>query len=432
VSIRLFLHSGVLPSMLRALAFVMFLLAPVLAAQGSHAQTQGATQPATPAVQATASRLQGNAERTTLTIELSQRIQARAFLLADPPRVVIDSTEVSFRLPPEAGREGLGLISAFRFGLFAPGASRIVVDLNHPALIERADVENFGGRHRLVLELSRSTREALQRAARTTPIPAVQVPVAPRSAQSPPERPLIVLDPGHGGIDAGAVASDGTTEKSIVLMFARSLRDVLEASGRVRVALTRDDDRFVTLSDRVRFAREREAALFVSIHADSLRGVTQDVRGATLYTLSETASDREAAQLADRENRSDLAAGVDLAGETDEVADILVDLMRRETQSFSIQFARSAVRELGASIRLSRNPHRFGGFRVLRAQDVPSALLELGFLSSREDVRALTSEEWRKNASGALARAIIGFATRMAGDTTAPQPARANPQGPQR
>ena len=393
--------------MRRAFAFVLAGLVALLAPPAN------ARPPAEPP-SATGARLQGNDERTTLTIELTGRVQARAFLLADPARVVVDMGEVTFRLPQNAGREGHGLIGAYRFGLVGPGASRVVVDLRQPATVERADIETWGDRHRLVVELARASRETFQRATRQTPVPAVQVPPSARQDAPRAERPLIVLDPGHGGIDSGAVASDGTVEKAIVLTFARTLRQALEETGKVRVAMTRDDDRFVTLSDRVRFAREREAALFVSIHADSLRGVTQDVRGATLYTLSERASDREAEALADRENRADLAAGVDLANETDEVADILVDLMRRETQMFSIQFARLAVRELGANVRLSRNPHRVGGFRVRRAQDVPSALLELGFLSSREDVRALNSEEWRRAASDALVKAIVAFATRAA------------------
>ncbi len=399
---------------LALLVLALALLAP------ASAWAQTAPEPPV----ASAVHLTHDAGRTRLMIELSAPVDVRAFTLADPLRVVVDTAEITFRLPASAGRDGRGLVSAYRFGRFAQGRSRLVVDLAEPAVIERAVAESGRGGHRLILDLKPTTRAAFM-AALGPPAQAAARPSEPaRRPGAADELPLIVLDPGHGGIDSGAVAFDGTTEKAIVLGFAQTLKQVLERTGRVRVALTREGDSFVSLSERVRFARERQAALLVSIHADSLRGAAQNVRGSTLYTLSETASDREAEALAERENRSDLIAGIDLTQETDEVADILVDLTRRETQNFSVRFARIAVRELGASVRLARNPHRFAGFRVLRAHDVPSALLELGFLSSREDVRAITSEEWRRSASEAMARAIIGFATREAVIAAPPTAAR--------
>jgi N-acetylmuramoyl-L-alanine amidase len=205
-------------------------------------------------------------------------------------------------------------------------------------------------------------------------------------------------------------------EKSIVLDFALQLRDKLERTGKYQVVMTRSDDRFIPLPDRVSFARHHQAALFISIHADSLprRG---EVRGATVYTLSETASDAEAARLADAENKADLIAGFDLRDEPNEVADILIDLAQRETKSFSAHFAKNLVRELRTSARLHRPPLKSAGFRVLKAPDVPSVLIELGFVTSAQDLKMLTSEAWRTRAADSVAQAIHDFfRLRLAGE----------------
>ena len=182
--------------------------------------------------------------------------------------------------------------------------------------------------------------------------------------------------------------------------------------------MTREDDRFITLSERVRIARENRGAMFISIHADSIRGADDSARGATIYTLSDTASDAEAAKLADRENKSDAIAGVDLSDEPSDVADILIDLTQRETRAFSLFFARSVAQELKDTAHLHRQPLRSAGFRVLRAHDVPSILLELGYLSSPQDLKFLTSTEWRERTTEKLARAIDIFFQRrqMAGE----------------
>jgi N-acetylmuramoyl-L-alanine amidase len=376
------------------------------------------------AVVANDARLAGDAARTRFVMDLDRAVELNAFPLADPYRVVVDLPETDFRLGPQAGREGRGLITAFRFGQIAPGRSRIVLDSREPALIERAFVvpPADGQPARLVVDVVRGSRDdvlrAVERALRGGPERPQARPASfagdVRSEPPPPpearpragDLPLVVLDPGHGGVDVGASGADGTPEKAIVLEFARELRAALERTGRVRVALTREDDSFVRLDDRVRFARERHAALFLSIHADSLNRFL-GVSGASIYTLSERASDQEAAAYAERENRSDAIAGVDTPPDAPEVADILFDLMHRETKNFSVHFARLLIEELRPHVRLVRNPHRFAGFRVLRAADVPSALLELGYLSNRNDLRQLMNPQWRARTAEAIARAIV-------------------------
>jgi len=218
---------------------------------------------------------------------------------------------------------------------------------------------------------------------------------------------LIVLDPGHGGLDTGTVGPGGTEEKEVVLNFTLALARKLEATGDYEIQLTRDTDIFIPLSKRVQFARNKAADLFISIHADSVR--QRYVRGASVYTVSQRASDEIAQELADNENRSDMLAGVPIVDEEDVVADILVDLMRRETKTFSVRFADVVVEEMRPRIKLVSNPHRYAGFRVLRAPDVPSVLVELGFLSNKEDEELLTSDAWQGKAIDSMLASIDRF-----------------------
>jgi N-acetylmuramoyl-L-alanine amidase len=205
-------------------------------------------------------------------------------------------------------------------------------------------------------------------------------------------------------------------EKNVVLDFSVALRDQLEKSGRYRVAMTRTDDTFIPLAERVKFARSRQAQLFISIHADALPKSEGDVQGATVYTLSDTASDAEAAKLAEAENRSDVIAGIDLAKEPDDVADILFDLAHRETKTFSHAFARVLVGEMKSAMRLHKKPLKAAGFVVLKAPDVPSVLVELGYMTNRSDLKLLTSESWRAKAAANMALAVEQFfRTRLAG-----------------
>ena len=214
---------------------------------------------------------------------------------------------------------------------------------------------------------------------------------------APPGKPIVMIDPGHGGIDRGATVN-GLIEKDLVFDFAKAVAAKLEADGRVTTVMTREDDSFVPLSERVRMARDDKVALFVSIHADTLSDAT-DVAGATVYTVSDRASDAEAARVAEKENQSDAVAGLDGADDASDVSDILFDLTRRETRAYSHVFARTLVNYWKVAGRLNKNPQRSAGFRVLKAPDVPSVLLELGYLSNEKDDLALTSAEWRDRAS---------------------------------
>lgn len=369
---------------------------------------------------ATDVRVGGNDKQTRFVIDLSQKIDLAAFTLADPYRVVVDLPQVTFKLPAKAGEHGRGLVKAFRYGLIMQGGSRIVLDTKGPVRVDKAfTIAAAGGQPaRLVLDLAATDRDSFLRniALNSKPPRA-----ATHSNDAPPKdtgdpRPLIVLDPGHGGIDTGTKGLNGENEKDVVLAFAQSLRDRLSRSGKYRVALTRDDDTFIPLNERVRFARQRGAALFISIHADSIPRREGQAEGATLYTLSEHASDAEAARLAEAENRADVIAGVDLTAEPDDVANILVDLAQRETKTFSLQFARSAVAELKSTARLHKNPMKAAGFVVLRAPDVPSVLVELGYMSTKDDLKLLTSPAWRAKTADALAQGVdTFFGARMAG-----------------
>ena len=365
---------------------------------------------------------------TRLVFELTAPVEPRAYLLADPDRLIVDLPEVNFQIDPALGFSAAGravpgrkpakgtlggAVASYRFGLVAAGKSRIVVDLAGPARIVRvaSDPGANGRGARLAIELGRSDRTSflaeVARAARERATVAVQ----PASVPAPPREgalPIVVLDAGHGGVDTGALGASGTLEKDIVFEFARALAARLEAGKQVRVLMTRDSDMFVALGERVRRARAAGAALFISIHADTL---TEDrsVSGATVYTVSEKASDAEAARVAETENQADLAGGLDGREDQSDVTDILFDLTRRETRAYSNVFARTLVdywKDIGL---LNKNPHRYAGFRVLRAPDVPSVLLELGYLSSDRDLSSLTAPLWRDKATAAMARAIEGF-----------------------
>ncbi len=272
----------------------------------------------------------------------------------------------------------------------------------------------------LVVVLARAEREAFRRQAAADAAAAVPPPPTAVPDATADKRPVIVLDPGHGGIDPGARTPTGVFEKEIVLAFTERLKKRLEAGGRYRVVMTRSTDVFVPLGERVRLARGARADLFVSIHADSISGQPQ-VRGLTVYTGSERATDAESERLAKRENEADAAAGHEASETADDVADILRDLTLRETRGFSHAFARKLVTQLGPVMNLNSNPHRQAGFRVLRAHDVPSVLVELGYLSSRKDIDLLMSEEWRDRSATAMASAIDRyFATRHANGSGAP------------
>jgi N-acetylmuramoyl-L-alanine amidase len=369
-------------------------------------------------------RLAGDAKQTRFVLDLDKTIQFRAFALADPYRVVVDIPQVSFQLPAGTGAAGRGLVKAFRYGLVMPGGSRIVFDLTGPAKIASASVLDAanGQPPRLVIELEEVDRTSFVQslAHENRPelkpaiadAPAAVVPVVasepPKPAVSADLRPVVVIDPGHGGIDNGTQAG-GEAEKNLVLGFGLALRDRIEKSGKYRVVMTRADDTFIPLNDRVKIAHNQSAALFVSIHADALPRREGDAQGATIYTLSDQASDAEAERLAEAENKADAIGGVNLTEEPTEVADILIDLAQRETRTFSNRFARLLMGEMKNTVRMHKHPLKSAGFRVLKAPDVPSVLIELGYVSNKGDLEHLVSENWRSRTVGSMAQAIDAF-----------------------
>ena len=371
-------------------------------------------------------RLGGDDKSTRLVLDLSRKIDISAFTLADPYRVVVDLPQVTFKLPANAGEHGRGLIKAFRYGLVMKGASRIVIDVKSPVKVDKAftlaAADNMPAR--LVIDLSPTDRASFLRAIgqeNRAPRGVATKQNWPVPTRNDDARPLIVLDPGHGGIDTGSRApGNGTNEKDVVLAFALTLRDALQKDGKYRVEMTRADDTFIPLNERVQFARQRHASLFISIHADYLPRNEGQAEGASIYTLSERASDAAAERLAEAENKADAIAGVDLSAEPSDVANILFDLAQRETKTFSVQFARTVMGELKPVTPLHLHPVKSAGFKVLTAPDVPSVLLELGYMSTKSDLDHLRSPPWRSRTAAAMVTAIdTYFAPRLAGAANA-------------
>jgi N-acetylmuramoyl-L-alanine amidase len=396
----------------RGLACAVFLVTSACIGSLAHAEAK--------AIIAQDARVAGDRERTRFIADLSKKLDVHVFALASPYRVIVDAPDVNFQMPEGVGKEKRGLITAYRYGLFAPGKSRIVIDVGGPFLIDKAFVlePRDDQPARLVVDLVPTDEKTFQAKLKETR-PPEQASAASMTLPEPPVRapdakPVIVLDPGHGGIDPGTSSADGVTEKDVVLAFAKSLKAKLEATGRYEVYLTREDDTFLPLRERVEFAQKKGAGLFLSIHADYFPQQTEKATGATVYTLSEQASDEEAKELATKENFSDALAGVALPSDSDEVvANILIDLAQRETQNRSSVFARSIVGELAGNLHTRKL--RSAGFRVLKAPDVPSVLLEIGFLSNPDDEKHLVSDAWRDRMGNSLVEAIDGyFAKRVA------------------
>lgn len=423
------------------LAFIMLAMSALLA----EAPRAGA---GTPSV--VGARINGNDSRTRFVVDLTGAVGFNAYVLPDPYRVMIDLPPVTFKLKANGGQPAAGLIEDYRFGPLRSGQARIVIETAGPVLIEKSFVlKPTGGQPaRLVLDLVKASQEAFnkaygaqekayepddeadnQSATPAEPDDSQQASAAPdeddgsdaeavQPAPPPPApahkaRRVVVIDPGHGGIDPGAISPSRVKEKEVVLAFGLALKAAIQATGKFDVVMTRDDDEFISLKERVHIAREHAADLFIAIHADTVRG--QTARGATLYTLSEKASDAEAEALAQKENQSDLIAGVDVAAEKPEITDILIDLVQRESKAHSIFFARKAADELRGVTLMTGKPIRSAGFVVLKALDIPSVLLELGYLSSASDEQLLTSKAWRIRTAAALAAAIERyFATEIA------------------
>ena len=352
---------------------------------------------------------------TRFVIDLSESVSWRVFTLDDPYRLVIDLPELVWNLPSELPPAKKGLIGALRYGLFQPGQSRVVLDLSGAARIERVELlPPTNGVWRLFVDLSPTTETAFadpnnpRMMESGVPLPQAEglVMVPPVPAPAGDDRPLVVIDAGHGGIDPGATSITGVEEKDLVLDYALALRDALEESGRYRVLLTREEDIFIALNDRYAIAERAEADLFISFHANS--HPKSKVRGASVFTLSEKGadSDAEAAQLAAKENAADALAGVE---DADDVAQILGDLMRRETMNLSKNFANRLVDEIGHETKLLKNTHRFANFTVLRSPTVPSVLVEVGYLSNADEEALLLKKKHREAIAQAMLRAIDSY-----------------------
>jgi len=345
----------------------------------------------------------------------------RTFTLSNPNRVVIDMPLVQWHLETAPRPAGNGIVRSYRYGLFRSGNSRFVIDLNSPVSVSNALVVPPGGGYgyRVVIDLFPTSQEKFDATAGWPPdlrareaAAALLASLPPAQSQLPPsgEKHVVVIDAGHGGIDSGTNGVNGLQEKDVVLDEAQRLGRALAARPGYVVHLTRESDVYIPLKERVSIARNWRADLFISLHADS--NPDPDVTGLSIYTLSERGSDAEAAALARKENQSDVIAGVDLGGGNSTVAPILIDLAQRDTMNRSSRFAESAVSMLGrATGILPKQPHRSAAFVVLKAPDVPSVLVELGYLSNAGDANEMNSARWRDRVAQAMAGAIDHYFT---------------------
>ncbi len=344
-----------------------------------------------------------------LTFDVSQPVPWRLRFLDAPPRLILDAREVDWtgiqRLTASAP------VTALRAGRFRPGWSRLVVELDAPHRLISAEMATLGDRAVIRVVLGPSDPESFAVEAARPDLPDWAAP-DPAEIMAPlPEGggPLVVvLDPGHGGLDPGA-EHEGGSEADLMLTFARELKEILLRDGRFAVVMTRDDDIFVPLETRTSIARDAEADLFLSLHADAL--VEGEAQGATVYTLAADATDAASAALAERHDRDDLLAGIDLSDQDDLVAEVLMDMARVETMPRTERLAAAVVGAIkAAEIRMHRDPHQTAGFSVLKSPDIPSVLLELGFLSSERDFKRLSDPDWRAKMAEAVRLAILQWA----------------------
>lgn len=340
---------------------------------------------------------------------LSQPVPWRVRFRADPPRMVLDVREVDWT--GVAGvLQGSDHVTGLRAGVFRPGWSRLVMDLAGPMALSLAEMSTQNDTQ-LVLRLDPTSPEAFAAAAAQPELPGWGMPNVTDLAKPPeriPGRWIVVLDPGHGGIDPGA-ERDGVTEADLVLQFAREFKELLLRDGRFQVVMTRDSDHFVPLETRISIARAAEADLFLSLHADALS--EGEAVGVTLYSLSDEASDAASAALAERHERDDLLAGVDLTAQDDMVATVLMDMARIETTPRIERLAETLTAAIsGAGLKMHRRPHQKAGFSVLKSPDIPSILIELGFMSSAADLARLQDPAWRAEMAEALRQGIVTWA----------------------
>ncbi|HWA92053.1 MAG TPA: N-acetylmuramoyl-L-alanine amidase [Rhizomicrobium sp.] len=375
-------------------------------------------------------RIGEHSDRTRFVVELSDPLALRTFTLNNPNRVVIDMPAVQWHLNGPPRPTGHGAIKGYRYGLFRPGNSRFVIDLDQPVSVSDALVipPEQGLGYRVVIDLFPTTQAKFDATAGWPADLKARETQAERVASLPPApaargaRKVIVIDPGHGGIDSGTSGVNGLMERDLVLDEGLRLARALRANPKFTVYMTRDTDTFIPLRERVNISRAHHADLFISLHADS--NPDAGVTGLSVYTLSESGSDKEAAALARKENQSDIIAGVDLGGENSAVAPILLDLEQRDTMNKSSRFAQSIVSGLGSVTDiLPRQPHRSAAFVVLKAPDVPSVLIELGYLSNEADAAQMNTARWRNAVASAIAAAVERhFAPATAAVPAAPPP----------
>lgn len=359
------------------------------------------------------------ANKLRFVLESTGQLEPKVAYLSNPDRIVIDMQPVDFVLGPGFS-EGDRFIQSYRYGAFSNSISRLVIDLEGPARVRKAFAiapSKSAPNHRFVFDLSVTSRarfdrnvertaEMLQRSGQQQAASIV------RDKTGDTEKPIVAIDAGHGGNDPGTLGINGRAEKVISLSVARKLKAQLEKTGRYVPVLTRDRDIYVKLRQRVDIARANEANLFVSLHADSIGNST--LKGGTIYTLSEDASDSEAAALAAKENKADILYNFDLASEREEVRDILIILAQRETKNFSVKFANMLIAEMGGRRLIPKRPHRYAGFAVLKAPDVPSVLIEMGYLSNAQDAWRLSSAQGQEEIVKAVAAAIDTYFQQVA------------------
>lgn len=353
-----------------------------------------------------AARVIGDTARSRLIVDFDKKVSHEAYLLDNPKRIVVDLPETVFSLDGELERLPKSLVSNLRYGLIAPGKSRLVLELADAVTIENHLVRELTaeGRHRLIVDMVKATDKQFAAMVRRSD----EVSSGDNQARNQNQGPIIVvIDPGHGGIDGGATGANKTVEKDITLNFAKKLRARFADDEAFKILLTREEDTFMGLRDRLAFAREKKADLLISVHADSLK--QKFIRGATVYTLSAQGSDELSIVLARKQNRADLIAGLELPTVESDVSDIFIDMTRQETKVFSKQFADIVVKKMRNKIKLINNPHRSADFFVLKAPEVPSILLELGYLSNKEDESLMTSPKWQGLAVKKTADAIREF-----------------------
>jgi len=382
-----------------ALAFLLFAGFPV----------QGQTLSALARLDPAGSQIVDEGDGMAVTLALSQPVPWRVRLLDAPPRLVLDLREVDWtglQDMPQTSAALLGL----RAGVFRPGWSRLVIELASPMRVTTAQMTTDPGTVvHLRLDPTTQADFALQAALPepadwALPDPAV-LPPGPRREDGPM---IVVLDPGHGGLDPGA-ERDGQTEAALMLQFARELKEALVRDGGFDVVITRDEDLFVPLETRISIARAAGADVFISLHADAI--AEGEAVGATIYTLAAEASDEASAALAERHDRDDLLAGVDLTAQDDLVAEVLMDMARTTTAPRTARLADALQAAIqGADIKMHRQPQQRAGFSVLKSPDIPSVLIELGFLSSARDLARLNDPDWRARMTGALRDGLLAWA----------------------